>query len=55
MRHKALAVGMAGEVFMLMSSGLSNMNFAHNYNPTLLSLGVALLVCAATKSCSPDT
>ena len=49
-RHKALAAGLAGVVFMLMSSGLSNMNFAHNYYPTLLSLTVSLLVCAACPS-----
>ena len=47
-RHKALAAGLTGVVFMLMSSGLSNMNFAYNYYPTLLSLPVTLLVCAAT-------
>jgi hypothetical protein len=48
-RHKALAAGLAGVVFMLMSSGLSNMNFAHNYYPTVLSLAVTLLVCAAAR------
>ena len=46
-RHKALAAGLAGVVLMLMSSGLTNMNFAHNYYPTVLSLAVTLLVCAA--------
>jgi hypothetical protein len=38
---------------MLMSSGLSNMNFAHNYYPTVLSLAVTLLVCAATRPSTP--
>ena len=52
-RHKALAAGLAGVVFMLMSSGLSNMNFAHNYYPTVLSLAVTLLVCAATRPSTP--
>lgn len=47
-RHKALAAGLTGVVLMLMISGLSNMNFAHNYYPTKLSLAVTLLVCAAT-------
>lgn len=54
-RHKALAAGLASVVFMLMSSGLSNMNFAHNYYPTLLSLAVTLLVCAAAQFTSQDT
>lgn len=48
-RHKALAAGLASVVFMLMSSGISNMNFAHNYYPTVLSLAVTLLVCAAAR------
>ncbi len=52
-RHKALAAGLAGVVFMLMSSGMSNMNFAHNYYPTVLSLAVTLLVCAAARPSSP--
>jgi O-antigen ligase len=52
-QHKALAAGLAGVVFMLMSSGLSNMNFAHNYYPTVLSLAVTLLVCAAALPRSP--
>ena len=54
-RHKALAAGLAGVVLMLMSSGLSNMNFAHNYYPTVLSLAVTLLVCAAARPSSPAT
>ena len=54
-RHKALAAGLAGVVFMLMSSGLSNMNFAHNYYPTVLSLAVTLLVCAAARPSTPAT
>ena len=52
-RYKALAAGLAGVVSMLMSSGLSNMNFAHNYYPTLLSLAVTLLVCAAARPSTP--
>lgn len=54
-RLKALAAGLAGVVFMLMSSGLSNMNFAHNYYPTVLSLAVTLLVCAAARPSTPAT
>ena len=54
-RHKALAAGLAGVVLMLMSAGLSNMNFAHNYYPTVLSLAVTLLVCAAARPSSPAT
>ena len=51
--HHALAAGLAGVVFMHMSSGLGNMNFAHNYYPTVLSLAVTLLVCAATRPAAP--
>ena len=45
--HKALAVGLASVLFLHMSAELTNMNFAHNYYPTILSLAVTLLVCAA--------
>ena len=45
--HKALAAGLASVLFLHMSAALTNMNFAHNYYPTILSLAVTLLVCAA--------
>jgi O-antigen ligase len=45
--HKALAVGLASMLFLHMSAALTNMNFAHNYYPTIMSLAVTLLVCAA--------
>jgi O-antigen ligase len=51
--QKALAAGLTGVVLMLMSSGLSNMNFAHNYYPTVLSLAITLLVCAAACRVTP--
>ena len=45
--HKSLAAGLASVLFLHMSAELTNMNFAHNYYPTMLSLAVTLLVCAA--------
>jgi len=44
---KALAAGLASVLFLHMSAAVTNMNFAHNYYPTMLSLAVTLLVCAA--------
>ncbi len=54
-RHKALAAGMASVAFLLVSSSLSNMNFAHNYYPTVLSLAVTLLVWASAHACSKES
>ena len=45
--NKALAAGLASVLLLHMSAELTNMNFAHNYYPTMLSLAVTLLVCAA--------
>ena len=44
--NKALAAGLASVLLLHMSAELTNMNFAHNYYPTMLSLAVTLLVCA---------
>jgi O-antigen ligase len=46
-RNKSLAAGFASVLFLHSSAELTNMNFAHNYYPTILSLAVTLLVCAA--------
>jgi O-antigen ligase len=46
-KNKSLAAGLASVLFLHMSAALTNMNFAHNYYPTFLSLAVTLLVCAA--------
>jgi O-antigen ligase len=46
-KNKSLAAGLASVLFLHMSAALSNMNFAHNYYPTILSLAVTLLVCAS--------
>jgi O-antigen ligase len=46
-KNKSLAAGLASVLFLHMSAELTNMNFAHNYYPTILSLAVTLLVCAA--------
>jgi O-antigen ligase len=45
-QDKSLAAGLASVLFLHMSAELTNMNFAHNYYPTILSLAVTLLVCA---------
>lgn len=42
--NQSLAVGLAGLLLMHLITGLSNMNFAHNYYPTLLSVSVALIL-----------
>ena len=44
--NKALAAGLASVLLLHMSAELTNLNFAHNYYPTFLSLAVTLLVCA---------
>jgi O-antigen ligase len=46
-RNKSLAAGFASVLFLQSSAELTNMNFAHNYYPTILSLAVTLLVFAA--------
>ena len=45
-QDKSLAAGLASVLFLHMSAELTNVNFAHNYYPTILSLAVTLLVCA---------
>lgn len=52
LRRKAptVAIGLAGILAMHASTGLTNVNFAHNYYPTLLSLCVSLVLL----SCAMD-
>lgn len=38
------AAGMLGVLIMHMTTALTNMNFAHNYYPTILSIGLSLLL-----------
>ena len=45
-QDKSLAAGLASVLFLHMSAELTNVNFAHNYYPTILSLAVTMLVCA---------
>lgn len=40
----AAATGLLAILFMHMSTALSNMNFAHNYYPTVLSVAITLLL-----------
>lgn len=41
---KAASTGLVAVLLMHMSASMSNMNFAHNFYPTMLSLGVSLLL-----------
>jgi O-antigen ligase len=43
-KHTAAASGMVAILAMHMSTAMSNMNFAHNYYPTVLSLAISLLL-----------
>lgn len=42
--HITAAAGMCAMLTMHMSTAMSNMNFAHNYYPTILSLAISLLL-----------
>jgi O-antigen ligase len=51
--HSSTALGMLALLLMHLSTALSNMNFAHNYYPTLLSISVGLLLMSAQPATSP--
>lgn len=55
-RAPVTALGLTGLLAMHASSGMSNVNFAHNYYPTVLSLCVTLvlLACARAGSSAPQ-
>lgn len=55
-RAPVTAIGLTGLLAMHASSGMSNVNFAHNYYPTMLSLCVTLvlLACARVDSSVPQ-
>lgn len=42
--ERAASTGLVAVLLMHMSASMSNVNFAHNYYPTMLSLGVSLLL-----------
>ena len=42
--HKTAATGLVAVLLMHLSASMSNMNFAHNFYPTILSFGVTLLL-----------
>ncbi len=48
------AVGMAGILFMHSSSSLTNVNFAHNYYPTVLSLAVSVCLLLFMRTSGSD-
>ncbi len=48
------ALGMAGILFMHSTSSLTNVNFAHNYYPTMLSVAVAVCLLLFMKSSVSD-
>lgn len=45
--HGSTALGMWALLLMHLSTALSNMNFAHNHYPTLLSISIGLLLMSA--------
>jgi O-antigen ligase len=45
--HKACSIGLWSIMTMHLLTGMSNMNFAHNYYPLMLSLSIALLLLTA--------
>ena len=48
------ALGLAGILFMHSSSSLTNVNFAHNYYPTMLSVAVSVCLLLLTKDSGSD-
>lgn len=53
-KHTAAASGMVAILAMHMSSAMSNMNFAHNYYPTVLSLAISLLLLSSRLQTAPS-
>lgn len=45
--YSSTALGMLALLLMHLSTAMSNMNFAHNYYPTILSLSIGLLLISA--------
>jgi O-antigen ligase len=48
------ALGMSGILFMHSTSSLTNVNFAHNYYPTILSVAVAVCLLLFMKTFVTD-
>ena len=48
------AAGMLSVLLMHMTAAITNMNFAHNYYPTILSVGVSLLLFITQRHSSHD-
>lgn len=48
--NHSMAVGLAGLLLMHLITGMSNMNFAHNYYPTMLSVSIALILACCQTS-----
>ena len=48
------ALGMAGILFMHSTSSLTNVNFAHNYYPTMLSVAVSVCLLLFMKTSDSD-
>jgi O-antigen ligase len=48
------AVGMAGILFMHSTSSLTNVNFAHNYYPTVLSVAVSVCLLLFMRTSGSD-
>lgn len=52
--HGAAALSVTGAVFLHASASLSNVNFAHNYYTSVLSLVLLLSMCMAAPRAAPD-
>lgn len=52
--HIAAASAMVAVLAMHMSTAMSNMNFAHNYYPTILSLAISLLLLSSRLQSAPS-
>ena len=54
-KHQPMAAfGMAGILFMHSTSSLTNVNFAHNYYPTMLSVAVSVCLLLLMKTSDSD-
>ncbi len=52
--HTTAAAGMCAVLTIHMSTAMSNMNFAHNYYPTILSMAISLLLLSPRLQKAPS-
>jgi hypothetical protein len=53
--HRNTALGMLAMLLMHLSTAMSNMNFAHNYYPTIFSIVISLLLISVYKPYLQDS